>query len=231
MKVVAVRTKLFRENDDLVSFITCHIPRISENTVLVITSKILALAEGRTAPITRKVELIKKESTFALKTKYTWLTVKDGMVMAAAGIDESNADGKLILLPRDSFTSARELHRILKKHYRVKKLGVLITDSRVLPLRAGVVGLALGYAGFVGIRDYRGKKDLSGRVLKISRTDVADCLASAAVLEMGEGSERRPLALITDAPIVFRARIDTKELHIPIEDDMYKPLFAKSLSV
>ena len=66
---------------------------------MVVTSKIVALSEGRTTTYKNekeRAELIKKESSFALKTKYTWLTIKDGMVMASAGIDESNADGKVI---------------------------------------------------------------------------------------------------------------------------------------
>ncbi|MEJ0001981.1 MAG: coenzyme F420-0:L-glutamate ligase [bacterium] len=170
-----------------------------ENSVLVVTSKIVALAEGRTAVFTDKAQktaLIKKESQFALETKYVWLTIKDGMVMASAGIDESNAAGKLILLPKDSFRAAESIRKDLKKIFKLKKLGVLITDSRIFPLRSGVVGVALGYAGFKGIRDYRGKKDIFGRVLKMSQTDVADSLATAAVLSMGEGREQQPLALI-----------------------------------
>ena len=66
----------------------------------------------------QKVKLIKQESDFAIKTKLTWLTIKDGMVMSSAGIDESNAEGKLILLPKDSFQSAefnrKELRKIFK---------------------------------------------------------------------------------------------------------------------
>ena len=96
-----------------------------------------------------------------------------------------------------------------------------------MPLRAGVVGVALGYAGFKGLRDYRGKKDISGRKLKFTQTDVADSLATAAVLAMGEGSERQPLAVITNAPVVFTDRVNKKELLIPLKDDMYAPLFRR----
>jgi F420-0:gamma-glutamyl ligase len=186
------------------------------------------LAEGRTAQYINKAEktkLIKNESELAIKTKYTWLTIKDGMVMASAGIDESNAKGKLILLPKDSFKSAEVLRKKLKKIFKVRKLGVLITDSRIFPLRAGIVGVSLGYSGFKGIRNYIGKKDIFGRILKMSRTDIADSLATSAVLCMGEGKEQQPLALITDAPVEFIEKINKKELLIDPKEDLYLPLF------
>ena len=226
MLVKAIRTRVFTEGEDLVAFIRAHVRRMPEEAVLVVTSKIVALAESRTADPKDREAVIKAESTYALRTKYTWLTIKDGTVMASAGVDESNAAGKLVLLPKDSFEAASALRKKLKKAYGVKKLGILITDSRLLPLRAGVVGVALGYAGFKGVRDYRGTKDIFGRVLKLSRTDVADSLATAAVLCMGEGKEQQPLAVITDAPVVFAERIDRAELHIDPKDDLYAPLFS-----
>lgn len=232
MQVTPVKTRVFRENEDLISFIFKYVKKIPENSILVVTSKIVALAEGRTVEIDPKVDhekfrekIIKAESDFAIKTKITWLTIKDGMVMSSAGIDESNADGKIILLPEDSFKSADSLRKLLKKKYKVKNLGVLITDSRIFPLRAGIVGAVLGYAGFKGILDYRGTKDIFGRVLKMSRTDVGDSLATAAVLCMGEGKEQQPLALITNAPVKFTEKIDKKELLIDIKEDLYMPLF------
>lgn len=230
MQIQAIRTRIFRENENLFDFIIKHIPKIPEKTVLVVTSKIVALAEGRTAPIVdenSKIKLIKSESEFAIETQYVWLTIKDGMVMASAGIDESNADGKLILLPKDSFRTASILRKKLQKHYKIKNLGVLITDSRTIPLRAGVSGVALGYAGFHGIRDYRGTPDLFGRKLHFSRTDVADSLATAATLVMGEGKEKSPLGLITSAPIEFCEKVRRKELYIDPQEDMYRPLFSQ----
>ena len=172
-------------------------------------------------------KIIKAESDYMLRTKYTWLTIKDGMVMSSAGIDESNADGKIILLPKDSFKVAGTLRRLLQKKYKVKNLGVLITDSRLFPLRTGVVGVALGYAGFKGLRKYRGTKDIFGRIFKLSRLNMADSLATAAVLCMGEGREQQPLALITNVPVKFVERVNRKELLIDIAEDLYQPLFEK----
>ena len=228
MRVVALKTRIFREGEILVDFIAKYVKKPREGSILVVTSKIVALSESRAVlrvSDAHKDHIIKSESDFALKTKLAWLTIKNGVVLASAGVDESNADGKLILLPKDSFAAAAKLRMLLKKYWKLKKLGVLITDSRLLPLRAGSVGVALGYAGFKGVKDYRGTKDIFGRVLKMSRVDVADSLATAAVLEMGEGAERQPLALIEDAPVEFTERVNKKELAIDIREDLYGPLF------
>lgn len=236
MQILPIKTRVFRENEDLSSFILKYFKKIPENSILVITSKIVALAEGRTVLIDKnlsreemRTRIIKKESDFMIRTKYTWLTIKDGMVMASAGVDESNADGKMVLLPKDSFKSAEFLRKALRKKFKIKNLGILITDSRLMPLRAGVVGVALGYAGFGGIRDYRGTKDIFGRVLEYSSTDVADSLATSAVLCMGEGKEQQPLALIKNPPVKFVERVNKKELKIDIKDDLYLPLFGSIL--
>jgi len=223
---------VFKENEDLISFILTYVKKLPEKSILVITSKIVALSEGRTVSVKNKKEknkIIKQESTFAIKTKLAWLTIKDDMIMATAGIDESNADGKLILLPGDSFTLADSLRKKLIKKFKVKKLGIIITDSRTFPLRAGIVGVALGYAGFHGLRDYRGTKDIFGRVLKMSRTDVADSLATSAVLCMGESKEQTPIAVINNAPVEFVEKINKKELIINLKDDLYLPLFRRIL--
>jgi coenzyme F420-0:L-glutamate ligase len=230
MIVKPIRTRVFKEGEDLTRFVSIYFRKIPEKSVLVVTSKIVALAEGRTAIVENsktKERLIKAESELAIHTKHVWLTIKDGMVMASAGIDESNAKGKLILLPRDSFRAARVLRNRLKAKYKLKELGILITDSRTIPLRAGVTGVALGYAGFRGVRDYRGKLDIFGRRLEFSRTDIVDSLAAAAVLVMGEGKEQRPLAIIKDAPLDFCEKINRRELYIDPQDDMYRPLFSK----
>ena len=230
MIIKTIKTRIFQEGENLFSFLIRYLKKLPERSVVVVTSKIVSLSEKRTAvakSAKAKEKLIRAESDFAMPTKYVWLTVKDGLVMASAGIDESNANGRLILLPKDSFQTARFLRRKLKQKYGVKHLGVLITDSRTMPLRAGVTGVALGYAGFRGIKDYRGASDIFGRKFKFSRTDVADGLAAAAVLVMGEGNEQQPLAIITNAPVKFCDKIRRQELRISIQDDMYRPLFLK----
>ncbi|MCL4392504.1 coenzyme F420-0:L-glutamate ligase [Patescibacteria group bacterium] len=230
MIIKAIRTRVFKEGEPLLPFINHSVKKLRDESILVVTSKIVSLSEGNVREIKNsrtREDLIKAESEFAMRTKYTWLTVKDGMVMSSAGVDESNANGKIILLPRDSFKTAETLRQELMKRHCIKNLGIIITDSRLLPLRAGVVGIALGYSGFSGVRDYRGKQDIFGRLLKLSRTDLADSLATAAVVIMGEGAEQQPLALITGAPVEFKENVDKNELSINIKEDIYQPLFEK----
>ncbi|MBI2484492.1 coenzyme F420-0:L-glutamate ligase [Candidatus Uhrbacteria bacterium] len=230
MRITPVRTGIFQEGGSIAAFILEHIPSARAESIIVITSKIVALSQRRTAHASTEKEkdkIIRAESEYALKTPHAWLTIKDGDVMPSAGIDESNADGKIILLPTDSMNVASKLRATLCRAYRVKDLGILITDSRTLPLRAGTIGMALGYAGFLGIKDYRKKRDLCGRAFRVTRVDIADSLAAAAVCTMGEGGECQPLAIMTDTPVEFRARSHPDELRIPLHDDMYAPLFRR----
>ena len=232
MQVLPIQTRVFKENEDITVFIKEHIKKIPEESVIVITSKIVALSEGRTAgrlSKKEKKELIKEESDYAIETKWVWLTIKDGMFMANAGVDESNAKKGAVLFPEDCFKSAEMILKALKRIYKVKKLGILITDSRTIPLRLGVVGMSVGYAGFKPIKSYIGKKDIFGKKFEFSKVNLADCLASSAVLVMGEGKEQRPLAVINDLKEInlqfTSQKTDKKELVIPLEDDIYKPFF------
>lgn len=226
MNVHAVQTRIFCENDDLPAFIKLHIPKLKNGAVLAVASKVVALSEGRVADVKDKEKLIKAESSWRKKIlPKWWLTVRQGVVIVNAGIDESNSDGKLILLPEDCFASAKRLRRALLKEYGIQNLGVIITDSRVAPLRAGVTGVALGYAGFRGVRDYRGTKDIFGKRLEVTQTNIADSLATAATLVMGEGSERQPLAVIEDVPVEFTERSKPREVLIPLAEDIYRGLF------
>lgn len=228
MKIKTIKTGIFKPNENILEFIEKYIPSIGEKIVIVVTSKIAALAEGRfikKADEETKMKMIESESDFVLPTKHVCLTIKNGVVMANAGIDESNANGNLILLPKDSFRSAVKIRNYFKKKYNLENLGVIITDSRCLPLRSGITGVALGYAGFKGLKDYRKKVDIFGRPFHYSRVDVADSLATAAVLCMGEGDERRPLAIIDNAPIEYSDKLNKNELKIDIKDDIYRPMF------
>lgn len=231
MQVLPIETRVFLENEDIVEFICEHIKEIKEESVIAVTSKIVALAEGRTAEYVdenTKVELICEESEKAIETKWCWLTVKDGILMPSAGIDESNSEGKLILLPRDSYDAAEMIREALMKKFNLMSLGVILTDSRVMPFRAGVTGVPLGYAGIKGIRDYVGCPDIFGRPMKMSRTNVVDSLSTTAVLLMGECAEQIPLVVIEDAPVEFCDTVDRHEVDIDIEDDLYRPFFGNS---
>ncbi|MHB1086691.1 MAG: coenzyme F420-0:L-glutamate ligase [Minisyncoccota bacterium] len=219
-----MRTRIFGEHEDLFGFIQAHVPSLKEGSVLVVTSKIVALAEGRTAHIEDAAAIIRAESEWQKKTTLGNVTLKDGILMWNAGVDSSNANGKIILLPKDSFAAAKNIHSKILRHYNIRNLGVIIADSRVMPLRAGVVGIALGYAGFKGLRDYRSKKDIYGRKIQYTQTNLSDSLATAATSVMGEGDERQPLCVIEGAPVKFAQRVQRRELRIDVKDDMYRPL-------
>ncbi|GAC1412092.1 MAG: putative folate metabolism gamma-glutamate ligase [Candidatus Doudnabacteria bacterium] len=229
MNIKPIKTKVFKPKQDLSDFVFGHIPKIKDGSVLVVTSKIVALAQGRIVENGpgQKDKWVKKESDQFINTKWCYLTLKDGHWCPNAGIDESNAEGYLILWPKDSYRVAEQLRKTLLKRYKIKNLGVLITDSRIFPLRAGVTGVSLGYAGFAGLRNYIGLPDIFGRKLKMTQSNVSDALATAAVLVMGEGNERYPLAVIEKAPVQFKEKIKRTELKINPEDDLYLPLFKR----
>lgn len=227
MNVRAIKTRIFKEGDDLVAFILKHVPKLTEGSVLIVTSKIVALAERRTAPAADLRRVVKEESTWSMPSKLVALTLKDGMLLANAGVDASNGAGKLVLLPKDSYHEAKKLVDQLKRLYKLKSLGVVISDSRCAPARTGIMGVAVGYAGFHGLRNYKGKKDIFGRKLRFTQTNMADSLAVAAVMVMGEGDERRPLCVIDGAPIEFTSRTNRNELIVAPDEDMYRPLFRK----
>ena len=145
--------------------------------------------------------------------------------MTNAGIDQSNIKNKIALLPKDSYKTAARLRAALLKKYKIKNLGIILTDSMILPLRAGVVAGAVGYSGFEGVKDCRGQKDLNNRKLKVTLVNIADTLASAAALMMGEAAEQSPIALIENAPVNFTGRVNKKEIKYPLKEDLYYPFF------
>lgn len=228
MKIQAIQTDIFLENQNLADFILKFIPQVKDGSIIAVSSKIAGLACGRTAPKSQKETQIKSESDFYKKTALCYFTIKAGMVMTNAGIDESNIKDKLVLLPKDCYKTAADLRKLLIKKYGVKNLGIIITDSMILPLRAGVITAAVAYSGFKGVKDYRGVKDICGRKLKMTLVDIADTLAAAAGLLMGEAAEQCPLAIIEEAPVKFTAKTDAKEIQYPFENDLYYP-FLKGL--
>lgn len=225
MKITAVKTSYFKPCGDLPLFIKKHIPALKEGCILAVSSKVAGLWEGRVAPLKDKQKLIKENSSICVKTALCYFTVVNGMVMTNAGIDESNIKNQIALLPKEPYKTAAKLREKLCKIYNIKKLGIILTDSMILPLRAGVISAAVGYAGFRGVKDYRGRKDIFGRKFKTTLVDIADTLAAAAGLMMGEGREKCPLALIEDAPVKFTSRQKKGEIQYPLKDDLYYPFF------
>jgi putative folate metabolism gamma-glutamate ligase len=243
MKITAVKTAVIHPpKDDLPAAIAAAIPMraLKEKSVIVITSKVVSVWQGRCVPMddyAKKDELVMREADLYLPREMTpgaWCmhTIKNNIFIPSAGIDESNADGYYILWPKDPARAAKKLWTWLRKKYGVKDLGVIISDSHTIPLRRGVMGISLAHYGFEPLKDYRDTPDIFGRTLKMTQTNIPDGLAAAAVVLMGEGDERTPLAVITDIPwvkFVDRQRRSKKpfsSFEIRTREDLYYPLLS-----
>ena len=148
-----------------------------------------------------------------------------GMVMANAGIDQSNiiddTNGpRVLLLPEDPDGSSATLREMLNQRFGIN-LAVIIADSAGRAWRQGVVGLALGAAGLPALLDLRGKPDLEGRPLAVSLAGFADQIASAAQLVMGEAAEGRPAVLIRGLSWQAEAN-PARDLIRPSEQDLFR---------
>ena len=209
MFVRAIKTRPFiPPKDDLFSLIKESFLNIKlkEKSIFIITSKIVSIWQGRCLSreeVKNKDELIAKEADFYLDrkeipNKYVMLTIKDNILLPSAGIDESNAKNYYILWPKNPYKAAEQIYNFIQKEYKLKELGIVITDSRCTPLRRGTTGIAIAYYGFNPLRDYRKTKDIFGREYKMSLLNILDSLAATGVLIMGEGAEQTPIAIIQD---------------------------------
>jgi coenzyme F420-0:L-glutamate ligase len=230
--IKGIKTNIITTGDDLVAVLktalkTCP---LKEKDVLVISSKVLSVTQGRVKEVKSEKEyekLVKDEADEIIGRGVVTLTVKNGIFIPWAGIDRSNVKkGYAVLWPEKPFESAEKIRKALKKAYGIKNLGVIISDSHCIPLRRGIIGIALGYAGFRGVRDLRGKKDIYGNTLKVTQQNHADMLATSAHLVTGEADEKMPFALIRGAEVDFTdVKIDPKEILIKKSEDLFAPLY------
>jgi len=234
MKFVKVKTRVVKPpKDDIYNVMDEYLPPLEEGDVLLITSKVLGIHQGECLSqeeVKDRDELIKNNADVFIPreecpNEYVILTIKENTLIPSAGIDESNANGYYILWPKEINKLAREICERLKQKFAIKKLAVIITDSHTIPLRRGLVGISIGFFGLNPLRDYRGKKDIFGRELKISQSNVVDSLATMAVLLMGEGAEQTPMVIVRDADFVeFTEKETHVDVLIPIEEDIFYPL-------
>lgn len=221
---------------------------VEDNDILVLAQKIVSKAEGRAvnlvtitpspramelAEITEKdprlVELILCESNAVLRTRVGTIIVehKLGFVCANAGIDHSNVAGTgdaaeewVLLLPADPDHSAQMIRSEIQSKTG-KQVGVLIIDSHGRAWRNGTVGLAIGLAGLPGLEDLRGRSDLFDFTLRITQVGVADELAAAASLVMGQAAEGTPVIHVRGFPYPLRNG-NLQELIRPREQDLFR---------
>ncbi len=238
MEIHPIRTRVVHPpKDNIFEVIAESISTIVERSILVITSKVISIHQGRCVPASNidRDDLAIREADWFLPRKYVpgrhiLLTLKYHSWVASSGIDASNGNGYWILWPKDPMKLARELYDFVQKHFHVKEFGVLICDSHSIPFRRGTVGFSLAHCGFSPVRDYRGSLDIFSEPLKVTISNYVDGLAAAAVVVMGESGEQTPLALISEHTHIQFSE-DPQEIsgnplfHVPLEDDLYAELF------
>ncbi|MFH1366657.1 MAG: coenzyme F420-0:L-glutamate ligase [Patescibacteria group bacterium] len=225
MEIIPVKTPLIKPGEDLAPLFLKLLKNhsLKNKDMVVISSKIIAISQNRLV----KLNQIKpRPSAYALSRKYALtpefcelviresdkivggvkkaiLTLKNGMAVANAGIDLSNVkSGLAVLWPSKPAIYLDKLKKGLERRFKAK-IGLIAADSHCSPLRLGTRGVALAIAGFNGIIDERGKKDLFGKKMRITRVGLADELASAAASLMGERDQKVPIVIIRRAPLTL----------------------------
>jgi coenzyme F420-0:L-glutamate ligase/coenzyme F420-1:gamma-L-glutamate ligase len=221
-----------------------------DGDVLVIAQKIVSKAEGRIVNLAnvmpseralklasqtekdpRLVELVLQESKEVLRTRPGTIIVEHrlGFVCANAGIDHSNVAPQesgmsteewMLLLPENPDRSAERIRQVIQSKTG-RRVGILIIDSHGRAWRNGTVGTAIGIAGMPGLQDLRGKADLFGFTLRITQVGVADELAAAASLLMGQAAEGTPVVHVRGFPYSLREG-SLQELLRPTEQDLFR---------
>jgi coenzyme F420-0:L-glutamate ligase/coenzyme F420-1:gamma-L-glutamate ligase len=189
----------------------------ANNDILVVAQKVVSKAEGQSRMLSdvvpsgealrlggetgkdpRVVELILRESVSVVRQTNNLIITENrlGIVMANAGVDQSNIDeGYALLLPSDPDASATAVRDYLRDHCH-SEVGVVIADSIGRAWRNGIVGHAIGVAGIGALLDLRGKVDRNGRDLRVTEVAIADEIAAAGSMLMGQAAEGKPLVLV-----------------------------------
>ena len=244
IRPLAVGRKLGRFSlfDDLVDALDASGTEIGDGDVVAISSKYVSASQGRVVDLggvkaypgvgdiakrygmpERFAEVVLRESDAILGgiAGFAMASV-DGILAPNAGIDRSNSGGgAVVLYPHDPHGAAEGIRRKIFLRFQAN-VGVIITDSRLMPARAGTVGVAIACAGMEPVDDMRAQMDLDGNPLKVTVRASADSLATAANYGMGEGAESRPYAVIkgSNAGMTSR-RAGPGEVAIPHDQCVY----------
>jgi len=250
MRLCPVRTRAVKPGDNLVEVILDSVREqqleLENDDVLALTSKIVSYSQGRVVklgevkPSAKAKKMAKKyslEPEFAELlldeaekvyggVEKAVLTLRENILTANAGIDNKNAPlGSVVLWPENLVKWLKNFRDEVNRKTG-RRVAVMVVDSGLIPLRIGTVGLALAVAGFDPIREWRGKRDLYGRPIMITRHAVADDLASAAHLLMGEAAEKTPVVLIKDAPVDFDDNVHgSAEMMMPFKECIFMNTF------
>src|SRR5690625_5107922 len=197
--------------DDLAALLAAALEPVGvrDGDVLCISTKVVSKALGLVvAPEQRAAAVEASTVRTVARRRHTRVVtsvvqIRSGPVMAAGGVDSSNAPEGPLLLPEDPDACAAELHRELTAALGVR-LGVVLTDTSSRVWRVGVGDIALGTAGVASLEDLRGGRDGSGRPLTVTVRNLADELAAAADLVKGKAGGG-PLAIVRGVAEVGRA--------------------------
>lgn len=150
------------------------------------------------------------------------LTHKNGVISPNAGLDRSNIpSGKVVLLPSEPYALAEQIRKELYARLGVQ-VGIILTDSWLMPGRWGTTGVAISTAGFYPIQDERGKPDLFGNPMMVTQRGIADQICACAQMVMGETAEARPIAIVRNTGVTMtEERIDVEDVAIPWETCIY----------
>jgi coenzyme F420-0:L-glutamate ligase/coenzyme F420-1:gamma-L-glutamate ligase len=245
MEIYAIETGLIEPGDDLLGAILDAMGRMGlelrDGDVLAVATKAASAAMGaivdlgdiRPSERARELaEMASLEPEFAELVlreadevyggvRGALLTLKSGMMVVNAGVDHKNVGmGRAALWPRDPQAVADGIRRDAFERTG-RRIGVILVDSRIAPLRRGTIGLAVAASGFDPVEDCRGRPDIYGRPLRITWMALADDLACAAHLAMGETDRLTPAALIRGAPIRLSESADAESIKIRPEDCVF----------
>jgi coenzyme F420-0:L-glutamate ligase / coenzyme F420-1:gamma-L-glutamate ligase len=239
-----LRSGLIRPHDSLIQAIgqaaTNSEQRLRNGDIIAVASKVVSISENRIIQlntITAGKKALRLARRYSLTPQFAQvvvneadeiyggvtgalLTAKDGQATANAGVDRKNSvDDSVVLWPANARRSAIKIQSgLLKK--TGKRMGIIVVDSRVTPLRLGTIGLSLASVGFSPVKDFRGKPDLNGRDVQLTFQALGDGLAASAHVLMGEARERVPFVLLRGAPVESDGRIPVSE-KIHAEDCLY----------
>ena len=252
MQIFGLKTAIIHPNEDLIAHIEQSLENanltLQDQDILVLGETVVATTQGRVIDLKtvkkirpdaialakqyqmdpRLVELVLQECSAVLGgVDHVLLAEVGGLLIANAGIDQSNAGGdeKVVFLPKDLQHTADAIRKQLEQRQKVK-IGIILADSRVQPLKVGLIGMALAVSGFQPLIDCRGRTDLFGRVMLIKQMAVADDIASAAELLMGECDESVPFALVRGAPVNFSDETPVSMV-MPASECLFMNIFAK----
>jgi coenzyme F420-0:L-glutamate ligase/coenzyme F420-1:gamma-L-glutamate ligase len=199
-------------------------PGLRDGDILVVTSKVISKAEGRTRTGSRADAIAAETARVVARRGATTIAqTRHGFVLAAAGVDESNtAPGTVVLLPEDPDESARRLRKALRARLGVT-VGVIVTDTMGRPWRAGQTDTAIGAAGVLPLRDHRGEQDAYGNTLEVTVAAVADEIAAAGDLVKGKALQL-PVALVRglSALVTDDDGPGARALVRPASEDMFR---------